>query len=96
MSDSSKTAGNPVFTYKANFRSVAQSAQRILFYCGILLITVGLLSRFIAFKNHRIKATLIYAPLLGIALIIFSALWALWWRGKLRADFQKEFSATKP
>ena len=92
MPDLKAVAGNPVFTYKAKFRTTAQSVQRILFYAGALLITLGIATRFITLKNHRANVTLRYAPLLGLALILGSAVWALWWRRKLRSDFQKNCS----
>ena len=84
--------GNPVFDYKAGFRQTAQSAQRILFLSGILLIIAGIAGRFVVPANPEMKLALRYAPLLGVALVGLCGIWGFWWRSKLRADFQREFS----
>ena len=89
---SSTVTGNPVFDYKAGFRRTAQSAQRILFLSGILLLIAGVAGRIVAPANPEMRLALRYAPLLGVALVGLCGIWGFWWRNKLRADFQREYS----
>ena len=92
MPHAEKQTGNPVFDYKAGFRVFAQSAQRVLFGSGAMLIVGGLAARFFSVKNPALEKTLAYAPWMGIALIALSCAWAFWWRKKLRRDFRRDYS----
>jgi hypothetical protein len=92
MSESTHLTGNPVFDYKAGFRRVSQSVQRILWLSGCLLIVSGMASLPFTPPNRAMQMTLRYAPLMGLALLLASGVWAYWWRAKLRADFRKEYS----
>ncbi len=85
--------GNPVFDFKARFRTAAQSAQRILIQSGVLLVLAGAAARFVTIQNPALKRTFALAPAMGLALVVLSAAWsALRWRNKLRRDFQRAYS----
>jgi len=92
MPSQHEPTGNPVFDYKAKFRTLAQSLQRVLFSSGVMLILVGIVGRFVTFQNKAMNLTLKWSPVLGIGLILLSGVWGYVWRSKLRRDFRKEFS----
>ncbi len=95
MAATQQPTGNPVFDYKAGFRTTAQSIQRILLLSGALHIAAGIVARFVTFENESLEQALRYAPVLGLALIVGSGVWGYRWRSQLRADFQREFSTVR-
>ena len=98
MPENSASTGNPVFDFKSGFRTRAQSIQRVLFLSGCLEIAAGIASRFVVPESAEMAQALRWAPLLGCASLVASALWGFMWRSMLRRDFQRTFgpSATPP
>jgi hypothetical protein len=87
----SDDSGNPVFTYRARFRRISTSAQRVLFCSGLLLLAVGIVARALPVAHPTLNATLRAALWLGLGLAVLSALWAYAWRSLLRRDFRRSF-----
>jgi hypothetical protein len=92
MNERQHLTGNPVFDYKAGFRALAQSVQRVLFYSGCLLTLLSVVSRFVPIANKALTHTLHDALWMGLGLFLSSAAWGFWWRSKLRSDFKRAYS----
>ena len=93
--ESSGLSGNPVFDFNAEFRARGQSVQRVLFLSGVIEIVAGVAGRFVVVSDPAVSMALRWAPWIGVASMLLSGAYGLWWRGKLRADFRREF-ALKP
>jgi hypothetical protein len=95
VANRAQTTGNPVFDFKAGFRTTAQSIQRVLFLIGTIELVAGFAARLIAVENEDVKLALRYAPLLGLASLLASGVWGFVWRSKLRSDFQAAFGSAE-
>jgi Kef-type K+ transport system membrane component KefB len=82
---------NPVFTYRAGFRRVAQAVQKWLMLGGLFLLFACGLASVIARTTDNLRALLIAGSLAGAIALIGGIVWGLYWRRKLRAEFRKEF-----
>ena len=52
----------------------------------------GAVARFVTIQNAALKLTWAYAPAIGFVMALLSAVWGLWWRGKLRREFRRDYS----
>ena len=88
MSD--KPTGNPVFDFKAGFRSKAATLQRVFFFDGIIALIVGVALRAFSFENILLILLSRWLPLAGLLLIAIALIWGFAWRSKLRDDFRRD------
>lgn len=92
MSDN--TDQNPVFQYRAGFRSLANSVQKWLILGGLALSfigTFGLLFANLSQGAFCIPCTLKILIILGGVSFIAGIAWGFYWRKKIRDEFRAKF-----
>lgn len=89
MSD--QTDGNPVFTFRAGFRSAAGIIQRWSILLGFTCLLVGATTWLVATEGTRAQRAGLWQCLIGLGLIVAAVLWGFWWRGRLRNEFRREY-----
>lgn len=85
------SGNNPVFTYRAGFRRTAGIVQRWSVLIGFASLLVGSTTWLVAVEGSRAQRAGGWQCLIGLGLIVAGILWGFWWRGRLRAEFRKEF-----
>jgi hypothetical protein len=88
---SDQTDGNPVFTFRAGFRTTAGILQRWAILLGFACLLVGGTTWLIAADASRAQCAGRWQFLAGLGLIAAGLLWGFWWRGYLRTEFRREF-----
>lgn len=88
---SNPTDDNPVFTYRAGFRTAAGIIQRWTILLGFTCLLVGGTTWLVATEGSRASNAGCWEFLIGLGLIVASILWGFWWRGYLRTEFRRQF-----
>jgi len=87
--------GNPVFDYRAGFRSVAATVQNGLIFFGAALgVIAGALYVF-ASPQHPQRPVMGVAAVLGISLVCAGIGWGLYWPRPIRAKFRETYGPGK-
>jgi hypothetical protein len=85
------TTGNPVFDFRAGFRTRADLFQRFLLGAGLgLLIVGGGVIPFFFPAESRLSIALA-GVLGGVALLFAGIAWGFYWRRRLRDEFRKQY-----
>ncbi len=86
--------GNPVFTYRAGFRTTAGIIQRWSVLLGAASLLVGGTTWLVATEGSRARNAGCWLFLIGLGLMTVGLLWGYWWRGHLREKFRQCFGGS--
>ena len=83
--------GNPVFDYRADFRSFSDSLQRVLLLSGAMCFVFGGLFYFLVPTSMTLHVSMGLLGLTGPVLMLLGVAWGFYWRRKLRREFRTKF-----
>lgn len=85
--------GNPVFDYRAGFRTSAAKIQRALILGGLLAFIACGAAALFGDVTPRLRLCTAIASIGGLALMFGGFAWGFYWRRKLRNEFREKYKS---